>query len=125
MTTVLLLAFTAIFGISSSQVTFVDVTREAGIEFIHDQGTKLTLLPEVMGSGCAFADYDGDGDLDIYLVNGTGPTNGRDKRTIPSSALYRNNGDGTFTDVTKIAGSETEGDGVWGVYSVITTTTAI
>ncbi len=95
-----------------SPVEFVDVTEEAGVAFQHDQGTKLTLLPEVMGSGAAFADYDNDGDLDLYVVNGSGPMNGLAPKSIPTNVLFSNNGDGTFTDVTQTANV---GDKGWGM----------
>lgn len=82
---------------------FVDITDSAGIRFVHNNGAfGKKYLPESMGSGSAFLDYDSDGDLDILLVNSTNwPGHG----TAPSfPALYRNNGDGTFTDVTSDAG---------------------
>ena len=82
----------------------VDVTEAAGLHFNHNSGAfGGKYLPETMGSGCAFLDYDNDGWLDILLINGMNwpghPGNG------PSTMrLYRNNRNGTFTDVTKAAG---------------------
>jgi hypothetical protein len=81
----------------------VDVTATAGLGFRHNNGaTGRKYLPETLGSGCAFLDYDGDGWQDILLVNGTGLEPKQPKRT--TLALYRNNRDGTFRDVTKEAG---------------------
>ena len=91
-------------------VTFKDVTASAGINFVHSRGvrsleeTSVGLYPEDVGSGAAFADYDNDGDLDLYIVNNPGPLYTTITDTSPGNALYRNNGDGTFTDVTAKAG---------------------
>jgi hypothetical protein len=81
----------------------VDVTKQAGIQFIHNSGAfGRKYLPETLGSGCAFLDYDNDGWQDILLVNGTDwPGHARGRSTL---ALYKNNRDGTFRDVTKQAG---------------------
>ncbi len=89
------------------QVRFTEITREAGIRFTHNNGAYgKKYLPETMGSGCAFVDYDSDGWLDIFLVNGMDwPER---KRTVSYSALYRNNRNGTFTDVTRKAGLAVE-----------------
>jgi hypothetical protein len=81
-----------------------NVTSAAGIHFVHNSGAfGGKYLPETMGSGCAFLDYDNDGWQDILLVNGMDwpghPIKGRS-----SLKLYHNNRDGTFTDVTKAAG---------------------
>lgn len=82
---------------------FVDVTRHAGIDFRHiNAATGEKFLVETMGSGCAWLDYDGDGLMDLYLVNGR-PLPGFKAEKPLSNALYRNNGDGTFTDVTRAA----------------------
>jgi hypothetical protein len=87
-----------------SPVTFVDVTRSAGITFQHDNAASAEkYLIETMGSGCGWIDYDQNGLLDLYLVNGAATRVYSPKRPL-SSALYRNNGDGTFTDVTRAAG---------------------
>lgn len=84
-----------------------DVTAQAGLEFEHNNGAYGgKLLPETMGAGCAFLDYDGDGWQDILLVNGTDWPGHRRRRT--TMRLYRNNRNGTFTDVTRAAGLETE-----------------
>jgi hypothetical protein len=85
-------------------VKFVDVTKEAGITFVHTNGMAgEKLLPETMGSGVAFLDYDGDGDQDLLFVNSDEwPDNQKPPR--PTQALYRNNGKGHFEDVTKAAG---------------------
>ena len=92
--------------------TFVDVTLESGIRFQHSKGVRSSLLPEDMGSGAGFADIDNDGDLDLYIVNIPGPfsetpskPSSHLKKTATTSAnvLYRNNGDGTFTDITDTA----------------------
>ena len=81
-------------------VRFVDVTREAGLEFRHETGARGDKwMPETMGSGCALFDYDGDGWLDVLLVNSEGW--GGEKA---SGKLYRNLGNGTFDDVTGRAG---------------------
>src|SRR5262249_48927095 len=91
----------------SFAVQFTDVTAAAGIRFRHTTGGfGRKLMPETMGSGCAFLDYDGDGRLDILLLNGR-PLGGAPKAAadrIPTLALYRNRGDGTFRDVTRAAG---------------------
>ena len=73
-------------------VIFKDVTRSAGIRFRHDNGgSGREYMPETMGSGCAFWDYDGDGDADILLVN-SAPLNGRQPETPSTMVLYRNEG---------------------------------
>ncbi len=90
-------------------VRFVDVARPAGIRFHHENAaSEEKYLIETMGSGCAWIDYDQNGLFDLYLVNGA--ATGRFKPAGPlRSALYRNNGDGSFTDVTERAGVGAEG----------------
>jgi hypothetical protein len=85
-------------------VKFVNITKEAGVHFVHVSGASgEKLLPETMGSGVAFLDYDGDGDQDLLFVNSDEwPDNQRPPR--PTQALYRNDGKGHFEDVTKAAG---------------------
>ncbi len=80
-----------------------DVTEKAGIQFCHNNGAfGAKYLPETLGPGCAFFDYDGDGWLDILLVNGMDwPSHRRERSTM---RLYRNNRNGTFSDVTDRAG---------------------
>ena len=84
-----------------------DVTAAAGIQFHHNSGAfGAKRLPETLGSGCAFLDYDADGWPDILLVNGM---NWPDHRGAPSTMrLYHNNRNGTFTDVTSRAGLAVE-----------------
>ena len=84
-----------------------DVTAAAGIQFQHNSGAYGgKLLPETLGSGCAFLDYDPDGWQDILLINGMDwPGHKRRRSTL---RLYRNNRNGAFTDVTKSAGLDIE-----------------
>ena len=86
-----------------ARIHFEDVTRAAGIHFVHNNGSfGQKWLPETMGSGVAFLDYDNDGWQDILIVNGMDwPGHVRHRSTL---ALYHNNHDGTFTDVTAKAG---------------------
>ncbi len=91
------------------QVIFTDIARTAGLSFIHDNAASAEkYLIETMGSGCGWIDYDQNGLLDIYLVNGAATRLYTPKRPL-RSALYRNNGDGSFTDVTERAGVGAEG----------------
>jgi len=104
------------------RVVFTDVTQQAGITFQHFSGTRSSQLPEDMGSGAAWGDYDGDGFVDLIVVNEVGPLTMSDaeRRQSPArTALYHNNGDGTFTDVTTRSAIEVRqlGMGVaWGDY---------
>ena len=98
-------------------VTFVDVTGEAGIHFQHSSGTRSSLLPEDMGSGAGFADIDNDGDIDLYIVNIPHPFTQDASTDSKTDALYRNNGDGTFTDITRIAGVGHQGYGMGCVFT--------
>jgi hypothetical protein len=92
---------------SAFPVQFQDITRQAGILFRHNNGAfGKKYLPETMGSGCAFLDYNNDGWQDILLINGTDWPGHKRKPTY--SALYRNNKNGTFTDVTREAGLAVE-----------------
>jgi enediyne biosynthesis protein E4 len=86
---------------------FVDLTAPAGIRFEHNSGAYGgKLLPETLGSGCAFLDYDADGWQDILLVNSMDwPGHKRQRSTLK---LYHNNRNGTFTDVSKAAGLDVE-----------------
>ncbi len=89
----------------------VDVTAASGIHFRHNSGAYGgKLLPETLGAGCAFFDYDRDGWQDILLVNGADwPGHKREHKPEPSTLkLYRNNRNGTFSDVTRSAGLEVE-----------------
>ena len=91
---------------SPSTVIFTDVTAKAGIHFVHNAGrTGKKYLPETLGAGCAFFDADGDGWQDILLINGKDFTP-KGRRSLP--ALYRNNHDGTFTDITAGSGLDVE-----------------
>ena len=97
---ILLLVITA----QGQQIHFRDITGQAGIQFTHNNGSfGKKWLPETMGPGCAFIDYDNDGYPDILLVNGEDwPGHTHAGPTTPK--LYHNNHDGTFTDVTRKAG---------------------
>src|SRR6516164_3874923 len=78
-------------------VRFTDVTAAAGIKFVHNSGRAgKKWLPETMGAGCAFFDADGDGWLDVLLINSKDWIP-RGRRT--TAALYRNHHNGTFTDI--------------------------
>jgi hypothetical protein len=98
-----------IFGGPATPLGFrlADVTTAAGIQFQHNSGAYGgKFLPETLGSGCAFLDYDRDGWQDILLINGMDwPGHKRQRSTL---RLYRNNRNGTFTDVTHSAGLDVE-----------------
>ena len=94
----------------SGPMEFVDVTAQAGIRFKHNTGAfGKKYLPETMGSGVCVIDYDNDGWPDIFFVNSMDWTEHRTGKSYP--ALYHNNHDGTFTDVTKQAGLAVESYG--------------
>ena len=101
-------AFVAQTGANGSPgFRFTDVTAQAGIQFQHNTGAfGGKYLPETLGSGCAFLDYDGDGWQDILLINGADWPGHKTNRT--TLRLYRNAGNGTFTDVTTRAGLDVE-----------------
>ncbi len=96
-----------VFAQQTFGFSLTDVTAAAGIHFTHNNGGYGgKLLPETMGSGCAFIDYDADGWPDVLLVNGMDwPGHKRARTTL---RLYRNNRNGTFTDVTRAAGLDVE-----------------
>jgi hypothetical protein len=102
---------------SSRPVQFSDVTETAGIQFVHFKGNDGTpTILEETGPGVCVADYDGDGFPDIYFVNGRDLYN---RGISVTNALYHNNGDGTFTDVTVRAGVPGTAYGLgcaWGDY---------
>ena len=101
-------ALASIRGPSTSPgFRFVDVTSRTGLRFQHNSGAfGGKRLPETLGSGCAFLDYDRDGWQDILLINGMDWPGHQQRRT--TLRLYRNNGNGTFTDVTARAGLDVE-----------------
>jgi len=92
---------------TATRFQFADVTAQSGINFRHTSGAYGgKLLPETLGSGCAFLDYDADGWPDILLINSMDwPGHKRQRSALK---LYRNNRNGTFTDVTKSAGLDLE-----------------
>ena len=96
--------------------------RGTGIHFQHTDGRSgERYFVETLGSGAAWFDYDRDGDLDIYFVNGADlPENRSD--VPPTNALYRNNGDGTFADVTSDAGVGDTGYGLAAALAITITT---
>src|SRR5690348_7619658 len=90
-----------------ASIQFRDVTQQAGIHFIHNNGAfGKKYLPETLGPGVAFIDYDNDGWPDIFLVNGMDWPGHVRRHSTPK--LYHNNHDGTFTDVTHKAGLDAE-----------------
>ena len=104
--------------VDSAPIVFSDVTHAAGLDkFHHKSGSreKATIL-ETPGSGVALLDYDNDGWLDIYLVNGSTFPALKGKEAPPRAMLLRNNHDGTFTDVTDKAGVANER---WGFGAVV------
>jgi hypothetical protein len=91
------------------QVFFRDIVEPSGIQFVHDNAaTSEKYMIETMGSGCGWIDYDSDGLLDLYLVNSATTRLYTPKKPL-RSALYRSNGDGTWTDVTEKARVSAEG----------------
>src|SRR2546429_6331755 len=91
----------------NSGLRLVDVTAQSGIRFRHNSGAYGgKLLPETLGAGCAFLDYDRDGWQDILLVNGADwPGHKRERKSEPSTPqLYRNHRHGTLSRVTRRAG---------------------
>src|SRR5881398_3709483 len=96
--------------VDGAPVVFIDITKHAGLDkFRHISGTpeKATIL-ETPGSGVALLDYDNDGWLDIYLLNGSTFAALKGREPAPRAMLLRNNHDGTFTDVTAKAGVANE-----------------
>src|SRR3954466_11481237 len=91
-------------------VIFTDITSAAGIKFVHNNGRSgKRYLPDTLGSGGAFFDADGDGWIDIILVNGKDWQPAGKRST---AALYRNNHNGTFMDVTAGSGLDVEMHGM-------------
>ena len=92
---------------------FADVAKESGIDFVHYNAvTTEKYMIESIGSGGGFLDYDGDGDFDIYLVNGSPLPGSAEISEPPANALYRNDGEGKFTEVSAAAGVDHVGFGM-------------
>ena len=107
----LLILLLSVGTAASQSPIFVDATTEAGIDFKHNKGTtEHKHIIETMGSGTVFFDYDTDGDPDLYFVN-SGSVPQETPQTI-GNVLYRNEGDGRFTDVTEISGIGDTGYGM-------------
>ena len=89
-----------------ARIAFRDLAKAAGINFLHiNSPSEKHYVPEIMGGGAAWIDYDQDGYMDLLLVQGGRfPVPAEEKRTGPTTRLYHNNGDGTFTDVTEKSG---------------------
>jgi hypothetical protein len=105
-------------NLKAPSLLFRDVTASAGLSFVHSVGSRRHLLPEDMGSGLAWGDYDNDGNPDLYVVNLAGSFASA-KLAGPGDRLFHNNGDGTFTDVTESSGLEYVHFGMgafWGDY---------
>jgi hypothetical protein len=103
-----------VLGISSLQasMSFTDVTDQTGITFKHKDGSSGNFyIVETIGAGLALFDYDNDGDSDIYFLNGAALKGVEYKRT-PKNALYRNEGNFKFTDVTEASGTGDTGFGL-------------
>ena len=113
----LALAIVVLIPIPLQAVTFVDVTDTSGIHFQHSSETRSSLLPEDMGSGAGFADIDNDSDIDLYIVNIPHPFTQDASPDGKTNVLYRNNGDGTFTDITHTAGVGHRGYGMGCVFA--------
>jgi hypothetical protein len=108
---VILLGGASAASMTGPAVQFTDITEPAGIKFTHVSSPEKKYIVESMSGGVALFDYDGDGYLDIYLVNSLTVDLVKSKQKT-SSVLYHNNGDGTFTDTTDKAGV---GDIGWGM----------
>ena len=103
----LFVAPSALTGQDASMIRFEAITALAGIDFTHNSGaTGKRYLPETMGPGAAFIDYNSDSWPDILLVDGTHWPGESGPASTPK--LYRNNKDGTFSDVTRAAGLAVE-----------------
>jgi len=104
---------------SSASIRFADRTTAAGIDFVHFAGGKRsTQLPEDVGSGAAWGDFDGDGLPDLFLVDFAGPLGGKESSLakLRGNRLYRNNGNGTFQDVTESSGLSWSGAGIGAIW---------
>jgi len=118
---ILILSMTALWPPPQdrSSIKFSDITQSSKINFLHRAGTKeKRYILEAASGGVALFDYDSDGWLDVYLVNGSsfGVLRGTEKPAA-GSALYRNNHDGTFSDVTGKAGVGNVG--AWGMGATV------
>ena len=90
-----------------------EITSESGLDFVHESGATGALhTPEIMGAGAALWDFDNDGDLDVYLVNGNHTLPDARAAEGPTNRLYRQEADGRFTDVTAESGLGDSGYGM-------------
>ncbi|MCH9650227.1 MAG: CRTAC1 family protein [Deltaproteobacteria bacterium] len=89
----------------SGPLWFPDISSQVGLDFHHETGAQGELhLPEIMGSGAAWLDYDNDGDLDAFLANGTFDLGAKTQPDGPTQRLYRQEAEGRFSDVTPLSG---------------------
>ena len=95
---------------TSGHTVFTEITQEANLDFTHDPGVDGSyFMPEIMGGGGAFLDYDNDGDLDIYLIQAAPHADGKSPKP---NRLFRQEADGTFRDVTAESGLGDTGYGM-------------
>jgi len=100
------------YAYANGPIVLSDVTKETGVTFVHtDGGCGQRYIMETVSAGLALFDYDDDGDIDIYFLNGA-PLKGTKAEAVPRNALYRNEGGWSFTDVTEEAGVGDTGYGL-------------